>query len=160
MIKQADPSAAFGAASPLLSDGQDLATTGSAVRSFLRFNVTGLAAGETVTAASLSVRSVPSYGGTSNGPAVWRTSDTTSVTTAESMTWNAGRPGRVGTTAVGNFGAVGNDARVSTKVSGVTGNGLASFELAPESTDGLVFLPREDATVGNRPQLTLTITTG
>ncbi len=154
MVKQASSSSSFGAANPLLSDGQDLSTTGSAVHSYLRFDVPALAEGERITAASLRLRTVPSYGGTSNGPVVWRTADTSSVTSLESMTWNSGRPQR--SSAVGNFGSLPSDAHVSTPVSGV-GVGLVSFELAPESNDAIVFRSEEDATAGNRPQLVLTV---
>jgi hypothetical protein len=157
MVKQADPTTAFGAANPLLADGQELSTTGSAVHSYLRFEVTGLAEGEKVTGAHLSLRTVPSYGGTTNGPAVWRTGDTATVAAGESMTWDGGRPARVGTAPVGNFASMGHDVRVATAVTGVTGNGVVSLELAPESTNGLFFRPREDTSTADRPQLVLSV---
>ncbi|SDY66945.1 hypothetical protein SAMN05661080_04230 [Modestobacter sp. DSM 44400] len=158
IVKEASPKSTFGAANPLLSDARDLPKKGSAVYSYLRFNVTGLAPGEKVTAASLSLRTVPHFGGTSNGPAIWRTADTSSAAAAESMTWRSGRPGRTGVAAVGNFGPARHDSQVTTAVSGVTGNGVVSLELAPEVTNGLIFLPREDAAAQNRPQLVLTVT--
>jgi hypothetical protein len=159
MVKQASPTSSFGKANPLLADSQDLSTTGSAIHSYLRFNVPALASGERIVGGTLRLRTVASYGGTTNGPAVWRTANATSVSSAESMTWNSGRPGRSGSSPVGNFGSLAHDASVSTSVTGV-GPGLVSFELAPESTNGLVFRPREDATAGNRPQLVLTVSSG
>ncbi|MDQ3343089.1 MAG: DNRLRE domain-containing protein, partial [Actinomycetota bacterium] len=156
MVKQASSGSAFGATTPLLSDAQDLSTSGSAINAYLRFNVPALAEGEYVTAASMRLRTVPSYGGTSNGPLVWRTENASSVTSAESMTWSSGRPARRGTAAVGNFGSLGHDVHVSTAVSGV-GPGLVSFELAPESNDAIVFRSREDSTDAYRPELVLTV---
>ncbi len=159
MVKQASPTSSSGSTTPLLADAQDLSTTGSASHSYLRFSVPTLASGERITASALRLRTAASFGGTSNGPAVWRTANATSATAAESMTWSSGRPARTGTAAVGNFGSSGHDASVSTPVSGV-GTGLVSFELAPESGDGLVFKSREDATSSSRLQLVLTITSG
>lgn len=159
MVKQTSPTTGYGAATTLLSDRQELSTTGSEVRSYLRFAVTGLQAGETVTGAQLSLRTLPTDGGTTNGPAVWRTENTSTLAAAESMTWNSGRPRSVGTAAVGNMGAVGHDVRVGTPVTGVTANGVVSFELAPDATDGLRFRSSEYSVVGDRPQLVLTVRT-
>ena len=130
------------------------------MHSYLRFDVTGLQLGETVTGAQLSLRTVPSDGGTDDGPAVWRTANTSTPAGAESMTWKSGRPARSGSGPVGNLGAVSTDVRVSTAVSGVTGNGLVSFELAPESTDGMRFRSREYTATADRPQLVLTVSNG
>jgi len=156
MIKQASPTEAFGAASPLLSDGRDLESGRSAVNSFLRFDVAGLEPGERVVTAALSVHTVPRFGGTNNGPAIWRTADASSVSAAESMTWRENRPAR-GAAPVGNFGAAGHDARVGTVVTGISGNGVVSFELAPEVTNGMIFSSSEDADVAARPQLILVV---
>jgi hypothetical protein len=159
MVKQASPTSSFGGTTPLLSDAQDLSTTGSAINAYLRFEVPALAAGEKITGSALRLRTVPTYGGTSNGPAVWRTADADSAATVNAMTWNSGRLSRTGTEPVGNFGSLAHDASVSVPVSGVSG-GVVSLELAPEVTDGLVFRAREDATAGYRPQLVLTVTSG
>ena len=159
MVKQASPSSSFGATNPLLADAQDLSTAGSAIHSYLRFTVPGLATGERITGASLRLRTVPSYGGTSDGPEVWRTGNTTSATSAESMTWNSGRPARSGTSPVGDLGSSGHDTTTAAAVSGVA-PGVVSLELAPESGDGLVFRSSEDGTTSSRPQLVLTVTSG
>ena len=156
-VRQAQPTTEFGA-SALAADAQELSTTGSAVVAYLRFEVPGLSPGETVSAAKLRLRTVPSDGGTGNGPAVWRTKDTSTAAALEALTWNSSRPARRGSTPVGNFGAMAHDANVSTAVHGITGNGLATFELAPESTNGLRAHSREHATAAYRPQLVLTLT--
>ena len=159
MVKEADPRTAFGDAGTLLSDGRDLRTTGSAITSYLRFKVTGLAPGERVVTAALSVRTVPVFGGTKNGPVVWRTEDQASAQAVGSATWLKGRPQRTGAAPVGNFGVVPHDARAGTAVKGITGNGVVSFELAPEYTNGLVFSSSEDADPDRRPQLVLMVST-
>jgi hypothetical protein len=155
MVRHASPATAFGATTPLVVDGQELSTTGSEVTSYLRFDVPALAAGETITAAGLSVNV---SNGTGNGPAIFRTDTPWSEPT---MTWNAGRPARTAGTAAGNFGSMAT-GRVSTAVPDITGAGLVSLELTPESTDGLAFASREDggAATTNDPQLVLTIRSG
>ena len=155
MVKQADPSASFGAAEALMADKQELSTSGSAVVSYLRFDVTGLADGETVTDARLTLKTLPDPGGTSDGPAVWRTADTPT----DAMTWDTGRPARVGTARVGDFGSMGHGVTVATPLAGVTGNGPVSVELAPASTNGLYFVSREGAVAADHPRLVLTVAT-
>ena len=158
MVKQASATTAFGSGGTVRADRQELSTTGSAVHSYLRFDVAGLAAGERVVSAALSLRTAVG-GGTADGPALWRTANATSAAAAEAITWTSGRPARSGTAAVGNFGAVAADARSTAAVSGVTGNGVVSFELAPDSNDGMDVLARETATAADRPQLVITVTT-
>jgi hypothetical protein len=157
MVREASPTRAYGSASPLMADLREGGSSSSAVRSLLRFSVSGLAAGERVTAAALSLRTTSSDGATGDGPVVWRTADASSSSAAESMTWTAGRPARSGSRPVGDFSAMASGTRVATPIGGVTGNGLVSLELAPESTDGLRFLPREHATSDGRPRLVLTV---
>ena len=153
MVKQALPSTGFGSSTSLQVDAQDgSGTTNTAVHSYLRFAVPALAAGESISAASLSLQLSNS---TSNGPAVWRTD---SAWTETGTTWNV-RPARVGSAPAGNYGSMAI-ARVSTAVSGISAGGEVSFELAPEATDGMDFASREDATTTRRPTLTLTVVTG
>ncbi len=130
------------------------------MHSYLRFAVSGVRTDETVTGAQLVLRTVPTDGGTTNGPAVWRTAHTATLTGAESMTWNRGRPARTGAGAVGKIGSVGHDVRLAVPVGGVAGNGLVSLELAPETAQGLGFRSSEYATTGYRPQLVLTVSSG
>ncbi len=142
-----------GAARSLLSDIEE--TTGAATRAtpYLRFTVPALAAGESVTGASLSLQVT---NGTKNGQSVWRTD---AAWTESALTWSGGQPARRGSTAIGGFGSV-TTGRVSTAVAGVTGAGDVSLQLHADSTDGMSFASREDATAANRPQLVLTITSG
>ena len=158
MVREAGPTSAYGRVSPLAVDLRESRSSASSVRSHLRFSVRGLAAGERVTAAAVSLRTTAGDGATGNGPQVWRTADTPSRSAAESMTWAAGRPSRSGSVPVGNFGRMPAGTRVATPVSGVTGNGPVSLELAPESADGLGFVSREGASPGDRPLLVLTVT--
>jgi hypothetical protein len=58
------------------------------------------------------------------------------------MTWRSGRPDRVGAAPVGDFGAAGHAAQVRTAVSGIIGNGVISFELAPRAPTGWTSSPR------------------
>lgn len=148
MVKQASATSSFGSTSPLSADKQDTTSTSSAITSYVRFTVPALASGETITAARLSLNAT---NGTTNGPAIYPTATTWDGST---MTWGSGRPARSSGTAVGNYGSM-SVARVSTAVSGVTAAGAVSFELAPESTDGLDFTSKEAA---EQPQLILTIT--
>ncbi len=152
MVKQGSATTNYGSATSLSADQQDVSGNSStAVNSYLRFTVPALAAGESITSANLSLNAT---NGTPNGPAIYRTATTW---TESAMTWSSGRPTRSPSTAVGNFGSMAV-ARDTTSVSGVTTSGAVSFELAPESTDGMGFSSREDGTTGNRPQLVLTIT--
>ncbi|HKG51709.1 MAG TPA: DNRLRE domain-containing protein, partial [Actinomycetales bacterium] len=151
---QSTPTTTAGSAVSLKSDAQ--VTDGNAATRatpYLRFTVPALAAGESISAANLSLQVTNA---TTNGPAIWRTATTW---TEGTMTWNTGQPARSGTAAVGNFGsmAVG---RVSTPVSGITAAGAVSFQLYADAIDGLDFASRENTTAGNRPQLNLTIRTG
>jgi hypothetical protein len=148
MGKQLSPTTTWGATAALISDNTDV-STGSEIRSYLRFTVPALAAGEKITAANLSLNVTNA---TSNGPAVWKTG----TFTESSMTY-AGKPARSGTAAVGNYGAM-TVGRIGTAVSGVTAAGDVNFELFGESADGMVFDSKENATVANRPRLILTIT--
>lgn len=152
MVKQASPSTAFGSANPLKSDTEEVSgTAGTAVNSYVRFTVPALAAGESISSARLSLQVTNA---TTNGPAVWRTGTAWQEGTT---TWSSGRPGRVGSAPVGNFGSMAT-GRVSAAVSGVSAGGDLSLELAPESTDGTDVASREDATTSRRPQLVLTVT--
>ncbi|GAA2721565.1 peroxidase family protein [Cellulomonas aerilata] len=149
-VQQGLPTTASGGATTLNVDseftGGNAATRTSA---YVRFTIPALAAGETITAANLSLNVTNN---TPDGPQVWRTNP---VWTEGTMTWNTGQPGRVGTAAVGNFGNV-PLGRVSTPVTGVTTAGDVSFQLFADSTDGVQFDSRETA---NDPRLVLTIRT-
>ncbi len=153
MARQQGPTATSGAHATLLADTEE--TTGTATRAtpYLRFTVPALAAGESITAANLSLQVTNA---TTNGPAIWRTSPTWTEST---LTWNSGQPARSGTAAVGNYGSMAT-GRISTPLTGVTAAGDVSFQLYADVSDGMQFASRENTTTGNRPQLVLTITTG
>jgi len=151
MVSQASPTSNYGRRGSLQADTEDT-TENSAVVSYLRFSVPALGEGEQISSARLSIQAT---NGTTNGPAVWRTGATWSETGA---TWRAGRPARSGSGPVGNFTDVAI-ARVSTAVDGVIAPGPVSFELSPESSNGMDFASRESGTAASRPQLVLTVTT-
>jgi hypothetical protein len=152
MAQQATPATPYGSDALLTADSQDVTGNAStAVHSYLRFTLPALDAGQSITGASLSLK--PSNG-TSNGPAVYLTANGWDESTVD---WDD-RPARSGssTTAIGNFGTVGT-SRVTTPLSGISGAGEVSFELAPEVTDGMDFASKESTATGDGPQLILTI---
>ena len=153
MARQSAPTTASGTAASLLSDAEETAGSASRATPYLRFTLPALAAGESISAASLSVLVT---NGTTDGPAVYRTASTWAEST---LSWNSGQPARSSTTAVGSFAGMGT-GRVATAVSGITGSGDVSFQLHADATDGLAFASRENATAANRPQLVLTVTSG
>ena len=152
MAMQARPATNFGTANPLGADRQDRSTTGSAVESFLRFEVPALRAGESISRAELSL---VVRGRTDNGPAIYRTSTSWSES---ALTWNA-RPPRASSTPMGNFGALRDYGRSATPLSGIVTSDAVSLQLVPESTDGLDFASREDGGTATTydPQLVLTV---
>jgi len=152
MAKQGTPATNYAGTSPLQADSRDVSTSStSAIHSYLRFTIPSLTAGQSITGASLSLKAV---NGTPDGPAIYRTA---TGWTDTSVNWNA-KPARSGDVAIGNFGSVAL-ARVQTAVTGVTGAGDISFELAPESTDGMDFVSGDSTSAdADKPQLILTIT--
>ena len=151
MAKQSSPSSNYGGTTPLEVDGQETSGTSSSVASYLQFRVPVLASGETVTGASLSLQMA---NGTSNGPSLYPTA---TGWTEGSITYS-NPPAVTSTTALGNFGSMGATGRVSTTISGSFPSGQAvSYQLRPDSTDGMAFASSENTT--GTPQLTLTITT-
>ena len=147
MARQSLATTTSGTVTGLKSDSQ--ATTGNAATrdtSYVRFTIPALAAGETITAAELSLNVTNA---TTNGPAIWRTSPTWNETT---LNWNS-QPARSGTAAVGNYANM-TTGRVKTSITGLTTAGDVSFQLYADASDGLDFSSRETTTP---PELTLTI---
>ena len=147
-VKQASPNSPYGTASTLQTDQG----TGVNEHAYLKFDLSRIPAGETITGARLSVYVKNASG---NGPAVYPTATGWGES---ALTWNsrstaAGRAG----SAVGNFGSSSSYRRTSAAVK-VTAKGMVSLELAPESTDGFDFTSRE-GTSTDRPQLIVTTTT-
>jgi hypothetical protein len=154
MARQASPTSNFGAVTPLGSDSEDVAgNAATRVTAYLKFTLPALAAGESITDASLSLFV---SGTTANGPKVF---PTTTTWTETGLTWSS-PPTRTASTPVGDFGAMSTlNARSSTAITSLPG-GDVSFELFADATDGLDFAAKEDANAANRPQLVLTIRSG
>jgi hypothetical protein len=138
-VLQANPNANYGLVSRLYADiaGEE---------SYLRFTVTGVTGA--VQNATLRLFAV---NGSSNGPAVYGTSNSWTET---GITWN-NRPAAT-TGALANLGVVGTNTWVEYNLTAhVTGNGTYDFVLLADSTDGATFYSREGA---SSPQLVLTLT--
>ncbi len=115
------------------------------IESYLRFTVTGISG--KVTSAKLRVYVTE---GTSNGPAVYTTSNTWKET---GITWN-NRPART-SGALDDKGALGINTWVEYNVTpSITGNGTYSFVLATDSTDSLSLSSREGSSA---PQLVVIV---
>jgi cellulose 1,4-beta-cellobiosidase len=146
-VSQASPTSA--------NNGAELQAVGgstSAKQSFLRFTVSGLPAGSTVSSAKLRlfVTNDSTNGGVFN--------KITNTTFTESTTWNT-KPAIDGP-QVGTLGAVALNTfqDITLPVGTVTGNGTFSFAMqVPASvTNTLGYASRNHATVANRPQLIVT----
>jgi beta-glucanase (GH16 family) len=134
------PNTNYGTSSQLSADGSPTK------ESYLRFTVTNVSG--TIQSAKLRVYA---YDGSTNGPAVFKSSNTWSETT---ITWN-NRPART-SAATDDKGAVSANAWTEFNVTPlVTGNGTYSFILASTSYDGFYMYSRE--ATSNKPQLVLTI---
>ncbi|HET7035685.1 MAG TPA: DNRLRE domain-containing protein [Thermomicrobiaceae bacterium] len=137
--QQTTPDTNYGTASHLQSDESP-----ARQESFLRFSVSGL----TGPVASATLRLYVSNG-SSNGPAVYATSNDWSET---GLTWN-NKPAATGAASV-NLGKVTSGTWVELDVTPlVSGNGTFSFTLVPDGVDGTEFHSREAA---NKPQLVIT----
>lgn len=141
-VHEANPSTNYGAYGTVLyvEGGTD-----PDIESYLLFTVTGISAA--VTNAKLRVYVTE---GTSNGPAVYATSNTWTET---SITWNNRPPRTSGT--MDDKGALGTNSWVEYNVTPViTGNGTYSFILATDSTDSLSLSSREGSFP---PELVVTV---
>ncbi|MFL6064419.1 MAG: fibronectin type III domain-containing protein [Friedmanniella sp.] len=151
MALQGTATVASGTATSLNVDSaMTTGTTNTRASSYLKFNVPALAAGETITGASLSLQTT---NGTNEGPAIWKTATTW---TESGLTWNA-QPAHSGTTTVGNFVGTVAIGKVTTPISGITAAGDVSLQLLAESTDGIDINSKEST--GTPAQLVLTIKT-
>ncbi|HEV3364103.1 MAG TPA: DNRLRE domain-containing protein [Acidimicrobiia bacterium] len=139
-VVQGSPSTNFGAQAVLGADNSPV------VESFIRFDVSGLTG--TVTRARLRLYVTDPTG---NGPALYRV-DPNAVWSEPGITWN-NKPGRTGA-AVANLTSISGGRYVEYDVTGViTANGLYTFNLVAESTDGADFNSKEAS--ANRPQLVI-----
>ncbi len=116
------------------------------IESYIRFTVSGL----TTTVQSAKVRVFDTNDPSTNGPAIYGTSNTWTET---GITWN-NRTART-TGVIGNTGAIKKHSWVEYSVTSVvTTNGTYSFVLAADSADSVRFSPREGT---KPPQLVLTL---
>ena len=150
MAREQVPTTAYGSATTLLADGQEVSGVPSRVSSYLRFPVPALAAGESVAASRLVLRVTNP---TTDGPVLWRTATSWSES---ALTWSSGQPVRTGTAAVGDFPALAN-GRATTQVAGVTGAGEVSLQLHAPTGDGVAFSSREVPAAADRPTLVVSV---
>jgi acid phosphatase type 7 len=146
-VSQASPTTA--------NNGAELQAVGgstSAKRSYLRFTVSGLPAGSTVSSAKLRlfVTNDSTNGGVFN--------TITNTTFTESTTWNT-KPAIDGP-QVGSLGAVALNTfqEITLPAGTVNGNGSIAFaiQLPASVTNTLGYASRSNTTVANRPQLVVT----
>jgi len=143
-VKQASPTTNYGALSYLSVDG----APDPMEDSYLRFNVSGV--GSVIQNAKLRV--FVSTNGTINGPAVYLAN---SSWTESAMTWNT-KPALLSGPS-DNKGALTTNTWVEYDVSSLmSGNGIYTFALMADSTDGAEFLSREG---GSPAQLVITVAT-
>ena len=136
-VAQTSPNTNYGSANRLQADGSPV------LHSFLRFDVT---TDLPVTRARLRLYATDA---SSNGPEVYASDPDWNEAT---LTWN-NRPTRK-PGLVADLGSVSSGRYVEWDVSAVvTGPGVRSFELAPDSSDGSDF--RSSEASSNRPQLVL-----
>jgi hypothetical protein len=142
-VYQASPSTAHGSETKVA-----IVASPSAKQAFLRFRVSGLPEGASVSSAKL--RLVVTNDSTSGGVF----NRITSTTWPESITWTT-KPAIDGP-QIASLGAVALSAVVEVDVTAyVTGNGTYSFAISHPSgnTNNLYYASREATTVANRPQL-------
>ncbi len=141
-VVETSPTKNYGTATSLQVDG----ASDPDQESYLRFTVSGVSGA----IQSAKVRVYVTTNGTSNGPAIYRTNDNWAEST---LTWNT-RPAR-SSGATDNKGRLGTNSWVEYDVTAlISGNGVYSFVLAADSTDGVKFSSREGAAA---PQLVLTL---
>jgi hypothetical protein len=147
-VNQAQPTTSYGSATTL----QALGTRNQQQQLYLRYSVSGLPAGATLTSAKirLTVVNDSNAGGT-----LYRVTNTS---WAETISWNS-RPGTNGP-ARATIGAVSLGQVVELDVSSlISGNGSYSFAIIPASGNGDIvgYASREHSTTASRPQLVLTL---
>ncbi len=157
-VRQDAPDTNFGAETEIVSDNG----TGVTAEMFIKFSVSNIPAGATVSNAQLKLTC---FNGTDNGPGLRLASNTSPTNWTEgTVTWNT-RPASISTADLDNVGAVTASATSPAIVtwnitSGVTGNGVYTLRLAQNSSDGLGCASRQHATASYRPVVTVDYTTG
>jgi chitodextrinase len=146
-VKEASATTNFGNDTTLKADGG----AGAQIAIYMKFTVSGVAAGQTVKSAVLRLY-VPTDG-TVDGPPLFGAADTTWTETG--ITWSNRPPAN--TTATTDVGAIAAGTWVEYTVTPlVTGNGTYTLVLGPSTTtDGVVFNSKE--ATSNKPQLVVTL---
>jgi hypothetical protein len=141
-VQQANSTTNYGTSTYLQVDGGST----SAIASYLHFTLTGVSG----PIESAKLRVFDTTNGSSNGPAVYAT---TNMWTETGITWE-NRPTEVGS-AVDDKGPISANIWVEYMVTPVvTGNGSYSFILLADSADGVTFSSRQGS---KPPQLMLTV---
>jgi hypothetical protein len=125
---------------------------------YLRFNVSGLPAGATITDASLRMRA--SNGG--GGGAIRRVAPVNPQWSETQPTWNAPLQGSVATGDLAVLGQVlqGQDAQYPGLAGAIVGNGRVTFMIRSGDLDGSAFHSSEHPTASTRPTLSVTYSVG
>jgi myo-inositol-hexaphosphate 3-phosphohydrolase len=149
-VSQANPSSSYGTSGSFAAVGGS-----SAKQSFLRFDVSGLPANATVSAARLRlfVTNDSTSGGIFN--------HITNNSWAENITWDS-RP-VVDGPQVAMLGMVGLETTVEIDLSAtITRNGIYNFAITLPSniTNGLAYASRDASNIATRPQLVITTANG
>ena len=153
------PDTAFGALNHVVIDSSPMR------EAYLRFNITGLPTGATITSASLTlVNGGYATPESNDGGALYKFAPADPMWAENGSTWNT-RAGLVGADASGvlaTVGAVTSGASYTfaNLQSALSGNGRVTFVLRPQSTDGAGYFTKEAALTSQRPVLTVTYTTG
>jgi RHS repeat-associated protein len=132
---------------------------------YLRFNVTGLPVGATITSASLTLVN-GGYSGSESvaGGTLYKFAPTDAAWVEGTPTWSA-RAGLAGSDASGALGtlgavAVGQTVTFTNLQSVLSGNGRVTFAIKSTNEDGAGYYSKEWGTAGQRPVLSVTYTTG
>jgi len=152
-VYETNPDTAYGSETSIAVGG------GTATRvAYLRFDVTGLPAGATVTAATLSVRASNSSSEAGGGGTIRAFAPTVAAWDESAPTWNAPLAGSDASGDLCTLGPVstGSAYEFSGLGSAVAGNGLVTFVIRSTAQDGAAYCSREHATVEARPTLTVT----
>ncbi len=131
---------------------------------YLRFNITGLPSGATITSASLTlVNGGYATPESNDGGAIFKFAPTDPAWAESVPTWNT-RAGLTGIDASGllsKVGAVnpGASYTFTNLQSAISGNGRVTFVIRPQSADGAGYFTKEATVAGQRPVLTVHYTT-
>lgn len=150
-VYQSFPATNYGTAAEIAVGG---GTTTRAA--FLRFNVSGLPAGATVTEARLIL--VCNGNSTATGGTIRRYAPAVAQWSETQPTWNSPLAGADASGDLSSLGPVSAGGTYAFTNLGVTGNGRVTFVIRSTAQDGAQYRSREFATASQRPILRLTHT--